>query len=168
MIITNADHSDIEGIMTIIDQAKSFLKENGINQWQDGYPNEEAFGNDIGQQRLYVVKEGKRIIAVFALVDYEETYDVIYEGSWLADEPYVAVHRIAVDNGYKGKGVARFIFDELKKEHGDIRVDTHEDNLNMQRCLLHNGFSYRGIIYLARGSDSDSKRLAYEYHKNNL
>ncbi|MBR2577641.1 MAG: hypothetical protein IKE38_01800, partial [Erysipelotrichaceae bacterium] len=99
---------------------------------------------------------------------YEETYDVIHEGSWIADVPYVAVHRIAVDNEYKGKGVAEMIFEELKKEYDDIRVDTHEDNLNMRKCLANNGFEYRGIIYLSRSSESDNKRLAYEYHKNNL
>ena len=165
MIITEADIKDIDEIMKIIDEAKRFLKDSKVNQWQDGYPDEKAFLADIENGRLYVVKEDDRVLAVFAVVDYEETYDVIYEGSWINDDPYIAVHRIAVAASRKGKGVARFIFDELKKEHDHIRVDTHEDNLNMQRCLLHNGFEYRGIIYLKRGSESDSKRLAYEYLK---
>ena len=165
MIITKADHNDIETIMTIVDEAKRFLKENGVNQWQDGYPNREAFKADIDAGRLYVVKDEERVIAVFAVVDHEETYDVIYEGSWSNDEPYIAVHRLAVEEAYKGRGVARFIFDELKKNHHHIKADTHQDNMNMQRCLLKNGFEYKGIIYLKRGSESDSKRLAYEYLK---
>ena len=163
MIITKAESKDVKNIMKIVDEAKEFLKGQNVNQWQDGYPNEESFNDDIKEQRLYVVKDNEEVIGVFAVVNYEPTYDVIYEGKWISDEPYIAVHRIAVENNYKGKGVAKYIFDELKKEHKHIRVDTHRGNKNMNKCLLNNDFKYCGIIYLARNSESDCERLAYEY-----
>lgn len=162
MNITNAQIKDIEDIMKIIDQAKVFLNANNINQWQDGYPNVETIKNDILKQQLYVVKENEFVVGLFALIDYEKTYDHIYEGEWLNDSNYIAVHRIAILNEYKGKGVAKYIFDQLKKEYNHIRVDTHELNINMQKCLLKNDFKYCGIIYLDR-AESDTKRLAYEY-----
>lgn len=162
MIITKAKELDIKDIMIIVNEAKAFLKSQNVNQWQDGYPNEESFLNDIKEDRLYAVKDEDQVIGVFAIVNYEPTYDVIYEGKWLSDEPYIAVHRIAIEDSYKGKGVAKFIFDELKKEHKHIRVDTHRGNKNMNKCLLNNDFKYCGIIYLAR-TESDIERLAYEY-----
>ena len=32
--------NDLTAVMTIINQAKVYFKEQGINQWQDGYPDE--------------------------------------------------------------------------------------------------------------------------------
>ena len=66
--------NDLTAVMTIINQAKVYFKEQGINQWQDGYP------------------------------------------------------------------------DELTKP--SIRMDTHDDNLSMQRFLIKYGFEYCGTIYL--------------------
>lgn len=45
-----------------------------------------------------------------------------------------------------------------EKEVRSIRVDTHRDNISMQKMLLKNGFKYCGIIYLKDGSE----RLAYD------
>ena len=165
MIITKANKNDLDAIMTIVNEAKAYLKSTDTNQWQDGYPNEDSFINDINEDRLYVCKDSDLVVGVFAKVTYEPTYDKIYEGSWNSDTDYVAIHRIAVRQEYKGKGVAKFIFDELKKTHVHIRVDTHTDNKNMNRCLIKNGFKYCGIIYLERNAESDNKRLAYEYIK---
>lgn len=162
MIITKAKINDIKDIMIIINEAKKYLNDQHINQWQDGYPNEDVFLDDIFNDRLYVVKKNNNIIGVFALINYEPTYDIIYEGNWLNNDKYVAVHRIAVLNKYKGKGIAKYIFDYLKKKYKHLRVDTHELNKNMQRCLLKNNFKYCGIIYLNK-TESDNKRLAYEY-----
>ena len=162
MIITKADKSDISSILKIVEDARTYLGSKGIDQWQGPYPNEESFLEDIKNDRLYVVKDKDKVIAVFAVVDYERTYDVIYEGQWMDDSPYIAIHRIAVDKDHKGKGVAGFIYDEMKKEHRHIRIDTHPDNLSMRRSLEKNGFKYCGIIYLEH-EQSFPLRVAYEY-----
>ena len=167
MIIAKAVSLDVDRIMEIVNDAKTYLKSQGVNQWQDGYPNAESFNEDIRNDRLYVVRDNDLVVGVFALVTYEPTYDVVYDGSWSSDGDYVAVHRIAVASDRKGKGVARFIFDELKKEYPCIRVDTHRQNASMNKCLLNNGFKCCGIIHLARDSESDIIRLAYEYIKRN-
>ena len=40
-----------------------------------------------------------------------------------------------------------------------IRIDTHEDNIVMQKAIAKNGFHKCGIIY----TDDGSPRIAYEY-----
>ena len=40
----------------------------------------------------------------------------------------------------------------------NIKIDTHEDNLIMQKLLEKNSFKYCGVIYLLDGS----KRIAFE------
>ncbi len=159
MIIARATINDLDKIMEIIDEAKEYLKSQNIDQWQDGYPNRDVLANDINNKNLFVVKEDE-IMGLFCLSDYEETYDTIYDGKWNSDTHYVVVHRIALENKYKGRGVAKFIFDEIKKTYPYIRVDTHRENLSMQKCLKNNGFKYCGIIYLKRGN---AERLAFDY-----
>ncbi len=160
MIITKASIDDVDDIINIVNQAKTYLKSQNIDQWQDGYPDKDTFLNDINKENLYIVKEENTVLGVFALANYEGNYDTIYHGKWRRDKTYVVVHRIAIDNQFKGKGVAKYIFDYVKDKYSYIRIDTHKDNLNMQKCLLKNGFKYCGIIYLSR---DNSSRLAYDY-----
>lgn len=42
MELRKSSRSDIESIMKIIHQAQNYFKENGIDQWQNNYPNEET------------------------------------------------------------------------------------------------------------------------------
>ena len=77
---------------------------------------------------------------------------------------YSVVHRFAVRNKYKGKGVAKYIFDYVKNKYDYIRVDTHPDNKSMIKCLYNNGFTYRGDIFLNR--TGFNLRNAYDYLSN--
>ena len=163
MIIAKAKIEDLDAVLKITEEAKTFLKENGVNQWQDGYPNKEVFKNDILNNHLYVVKEDEEALGFFSLCNYEETYEKIYDGKWNSDEDYVVVHRLAIADKHKGKGVSKYIFDYIKNKYAYLRVDTHKDNKAMQRCLIKNGFKYCGIIYLNRGGDN--MRFAYDFKK---
>ena len=46
----------------------------------------------------------------------------------------------------------------LKESGGDLRIDTHRDNIPMQKLLEKNGFVQCGIIHLSNGDE----RIAYE------
>lgn len=164
MNITKASIDDLASIMEIVIEAKAYLKSQNIDQWQDGYPNEEGLKLDINNNSLYVVKDNDLIIGVFCMGDYEPTYDKIYNGQWTSDSDYVVVHRFAVRNKYKGKGVAKYIFDYVKNKYDYIRVDTHPDNKSMIKCLYNNGFTYRGEIFL--NTTGFNLRNAYDYLSN--
>ena len=57
MILRQTKLEDISRVMEIINQAKCYFKENGIDQWQDGYPNEETIEKDIENIEAYVLEE---------------------------------------------------------------------------------------------------------------
>ena len=40
--------------MEIVIEAKAYLKSQNIDQWQDGYPNEEGLLKDIQNDSLYI------------------------------------------------------------------------------------------------------------------
>ena len=104
--------------------------------------------------------DGDEVVATFYFkIGKEPCYRVIYGGEWLDDEPYAAIHRIAVK--YPGRRIADECFDYCKSQFDSIKIDTHRDNIPMQRCLARQGFVYCGIIHLENGEE----RLAYQYKK---
>jgi Acetyltransferases len=164
MEFRKATKTDIDSIMNIIKQAQTYFKQCGINQWQNNYPNIETISNDIDHENSYVLLKENNIVATAAVsFDGEKTYDLIYDGQWISNDAYAVIHRIAVDNNYKGSGLSSHIIKNvemlcLNRGVNSIKVDTHEDNSSMQKFLKKNAFKYCGVIYLEDGS----KRIAFE------
>lgn len=134
------------------------MRENGnLHQWTGGYPSEDVICDDIAKGILHVCTEEGEIVGVFVFFEGEDpTYQKIYEGAWKNDRPYGVIHRIAVAKHCKG--VASFCFDYAFSKCGNVKIDTHRDNIPMQRSLMKNGFVRCGIIYLANGDE----RIAFQ------
>jgi len=164
MVLRKATFADISAMMEIFYQAQASLKELGVNQWQNNYPNRDVINKDLENGVAYVLTENGIIIATATIIfNHEPTYDRIYEGEWLSRGEFVVVHRVAVDNRYKMKGVASHILHEVEKmavqaNIPSFKIDTHKDNLPMRKTLGKNGFSYCGRIVLHDGNS----RVAYE------
>lgn len=162
--LRNAKAGEETIAMDIIDQAKAYLKAQGIDQWQTGYPNMEAILGDIEKQRGYFILEGDTIFG-YACIDYEgEPAYKELKGNWLsgADDPYVVVHRMAFSKESRGKGLAdvafRLVAEQAKaKGISNFRVDTDEANQIMQHVLKKNGFTYCGVIWF-----DNSEKIAFE------
>ncbi len=150
---------DLPVIRRLIESGRKLMRENGNPlQWGDHHPSNRQFQHDIAQGCSYLLLQDGAPIATFAFIPGpDDTYAKIYQGSWLeAGRPYHVIHRVAREHGVHG--VMRDIFDYCFSVADNIRIDTHRDNTLMQRALVHAGFSYRGIIFLASGDE----RLAYQ------
>ncbi len=160
MNIRLAATSDLEKIMNIYADAKDFMRQSGnLLQWQGSYPERDLVLNDIISKNLYLCEENGSILAVFCFfIGDDPTYQKIYEGAWLNNNTYGVIHRIAIDKNAHGKGVAAFCYDFAFSKIKNIKIDTHRDNLPMQKSLKKAGFAYCGIIYLKNGEE----RLAYQ------
>lgn len=84
------------------------------------------------------------------------------KGSWLNDEPYGTIHRIASSN--TKKGVLKEAIDFATSNKIDIRIDTHRNNTIMQHLLDKYGFIKCGTIYVEDGT----ARIAYQKEKDLL
>ena len=159
--IRKALPEDLGRIADIYSSARNFMAESGNpSQWGTSYPDEDILTDDMMEDILYVVYDETGVHGVFVAAGGKDpTYEVIYGGSWLNDEPYVTVHRIAGDGDVHG------IFDcaigFVKSHTNNIRIDTHEDNLTMQRHILAQGFVKCGTILTRDGTP----RLAYQWHR---
>ncbi|MFV0395476.1 MAG: GNAT family N-acetyltransferase [Coprobacillaceae bacterium] len=162
MIFRKALPKDIQQIMYIIEEAKIGLLKQGINQWQNGYPNKESILEDILHGDSYVLEDNHQIVATCMISNQPDpNYSYIEDGTWLQDKSYSVIHRIAMHPNYKGRNIASKLIDKVFIIHPSsysIRVDTHLDNISMQKVLKKNGFDYCGIIYVSDGT----ARNAYE------
>ena len=109
-MIRQANLNDISGIMKIIQEAQKYFKENGIPQWQNGYPDEKHIQSDIEENGTYVLEENNQIIGTFYITFKGDPYYKKIDGNWLNTNKYATVHRIAVLPSFKGKGLAGRLF----------------------------------------------------------
>ena len=158
MDIRLAVSNDFSCVREIYAAARAYMKENGNpEQWGDSYPEDELIRGDIEAENLYLCVEGTEILGVFFYAEgADPTYQRIYNGRWLNEESYGVIHRIAV--AARQRGVASFCFDYALTRCKNLKIDTHRDNLPMQRSLEKNGFVYCGIIHLENGD----RRVAYQ------
>ncbi|MBQ9043453.1 MAG: GNAT family N-acetyltransferase [Eggerthellaceae bacterium] len=162
MQIRKATEADFDRIMEIYTAARSFMAEHGNpNQWgPTNWPPEELVHNDIAAGKSYVCDSAGRVVGVFYFdqgESVEPTYVHIEDGSWIGDDCYGVVHRVASDGSTRGVGSA--CIEWAFAQCGHLRIDTHGDNKVMQGLLDKLGFTHCGTIYV---EEDDYPRLAYE------
>lgn len=157
-----AKPADSATIWTILQHAIRRRKEDGSNQWQDGYPNLAVVQNDIEKEQGFVLVNGEIIMGYCAiLINDEPAYETI-EGNWLTTADFVIVHRVAIATDYLGKKLSKVIMNQVEnyaRHHKifSIKADTNFDNIAMMKIFDSLGYTYCGEVYF-RGSP----RKAYE------
>ncbi|GHU43137.1 acetyltransferase [Clostridia bacterium] len=158
MIIRKTTPTDLLVVLAIYAKAREFMSENGNpTQWKDYYPPAEMIENDIADRHGYVCENEGEVVAVFYYnIENDATYEYI-EGAWQNDANYGVVHRIAVKQGSKGIGgvCLNWAFEQC----GNLKIDTHEDNIPMRRLLDKLGFVYCGKIRVLEGTE---ERIAFQ------
>ena len=159
IIIRKAVIADLDGIMSIFESARIFMRLSGNpNQWINGYPERNLITNEIILGHCYVcITSGGSIVGTFCVLPGPEpTYNKIYKGKWLNDKPYYVIHRLASDG--KVKGIGKICLEWCINKYKNIRIDTHIDNKIMQNLAEYYGFIRCGIIYVQNGTS----RIAYQ------
>ena len=159
MIIRNATQNDLNAIEYVYECARGYMRSHGnMTQWLNGYPYPDVIDADIKAGNLFVLEDEEGIFGVFAFEPGNDpTYAVIENGDWLNSKPYYAIHRVASSG--RRKGVFYEAFDFCAKRSDQLRIDTHADNITMQRAVENCGFVRCGVIYTWDGSP----RIAYHY-----
>ena len=158
MEFKQTDRNNLHEILNIYESARRYMSENGNpNQWVNGYPDKKTILLDIEKGHHFICSDGIRILGCFAFIGGDDpTYKKIIHGKWLDNNPYAVIHRIAVLEQCKGIGSA--CIEWCFSRCSNIRIDTHPDNISMQRLLLKNEFKYCGMIYNSWGDE----RLAFQ------
>ncbi|MEG2317185.1 MAG: GNAT family N-acetyltransferase [Clostridia bacterium] len=157
MNIRKAANVDLDAIMTIYHSAQTFMAQHGNpSQWGTAYPMRELVEEDIAQGRSWVCAGNGRVLAVFVLQMGEEPTYAQIRGGWKNNRPYATLHRVASSG--ERRGMTDAIVAWASARAGELRADTHEKNLSMQRALERSGFERCGLIRVTDGTE----RIAYQ------
>jgi ribosomal protein S18 acetylase RimI-like enzyme len=152
MHLRPATPADIPAIMQVVRAVVPLMRSAGNLQWDDDYPNPEAFARDIARTQLWVAELGPRIAGMAALTtDQEPEYADV---GWDITAPALVVHRLAVHPQFQGLGVASALLQQAEQvaaQRGlpELRVDTNTQNPVTQRLLPKLGYRLVGEIGLA-------------------
>ncbi len=164
MKILQAVEEDVKKIMPIIEEARSFQLSYGNMQWAYGYPSEDLIKEDIIDGIGYKIMMNDEIAGYMAIVSHDDSYDEI-NGKWLTDDPYIAIHRLALSDKWRGQGLFKSIIEkviELGKLKGasSLRIDTDNSNPIMKHLLEKLGFINTGSV-IFEGSAKPSYELVF-------
>jgi ribosomal protein S18 acetylase RimI-like enzyme len=155
-MIRKAIETDIEPIIAITKACANAMIANGIYQWNEHYPNRNAFKNDIKRDELYVLEidsEVKGSLVISTLMDKE--YVPI---KWLTkNEKNIYIHRLSIHPELQGKGHAQQIMDfaeqfAIEHSYSSIRLDTFSQNKRNQKFYELRGYNQLGDIYFPKQS----------------
>ena len=157
-----AKYSESSQIWQILKDAIKRRKEDGSNQWQDGYPNMEVVKSDIEKKIGFVFTQNDNIIGYSAVIINDEPDYVNIEGKWLSDQDFIVYHRVAISEDFLAKGMAKKMMKlieqyALSKNIYSLKADTNHDNIQMMKIFEKLGYSFCGIVYIRQ-----SPRRAYE------
>ncbi len=161
--------ADLDRILTIVGEARRFLKDSGLPQWQSEYPARDNFEQDIAQGWCHVfVADGLVAGMTSVCLAPEENYRLIEQGAWLTQgEAYAVIHRFAMAEEYRGRGLSTEMLSFSENScrmsgSPSIRVDTHPNNKSMRGLLEKHSYTLCGIIYLDGVRRSEMERVCYE------
>ena len=168
MQLLKAETQHLDQMTELVDMARVQIKRLGFNQWQTGYPPKELLEEDIRQGRAFLAEEGGIIMGMFVYQTFPDPSYAQIDGRWLTEgDDYASVHRVCVSDACKGRGVAGWMMAQAfsmarQDRFCSVRIDTHEENLPMQRALSKAGFQRCGVIRLIGGPEDGDPRIAFE------
>ena len=156
-MIRKAVSSDIPSIMKLVRACATHMIAKNIFQWNEFYPNPDAFENDIQREELYVLENEKSLIGCIVISTQKDAeYEEI---KWLtSDTTNVYIHRLAVHPDHQSKGHARAMMDFAEEKAREmkaisVRLDTFSQNLRNQKFYESRGYSRLGNIYFPQQSE---------------
>ena len=110
-----------------------------IFQWNEFYPNKNAFLKDLERNELYVLELENTLIGCICISTFmDEEYNTI---SWLSEtKNNIYIHRLAIHPNHQGKGYAQklmsFAEDFAKKNNFiSVRLDTFSHKSKKRKIL---------------------------------
>ena len=152
-MISLGEIHEIDEIIALTKACGLNLRQNGIDQWDENYPDRNSIQLDLETRTLFTYREGIEILGIVVL---NERQDEEYSGiNWSTSEAAknLVVHRLAVRPDQQGKGIAKKLMDfsekyALEKGYASIRLDTYSQNPRNQRFYINRGYTDLGPVYL--------------------
>jgi len=152
MIIRKANKRDLGGIMKMYKSCVTGMLKNGINQWDDTYPNQEIINEDLSTGTYYVAEMDGTIIGGINIDQNQD--DTYLPLNWKdKSNSFLVVHRLGVKEEFWNKKIGKdlMLFTEslvIKKGLKSIRLDTYSGNPKAMQFYIRLGYTELGKINL--------------------
>ena len=169
-MIQIAKLSQIEEILAITKACGEQLREQGIYQWNEIYPNLDIFRKDSIRQELYIYSEDNLVLGCMVIsTNMDKEYENV---KWLSkNSKHYYIHRLAVNPAHQGKGIARKMMDFAENlgannNINSIRLDTFSKNFHNQKFYEARNYKRLGNIFFPSQSDFPFYCYELELPKN--
>ncbi len=132
MDIVEAEMRDAPGVMKIIALCLAHMRDQGIEQWDEIYPDLKVIEDDVLAHTLFVIRADSQCVAAICL---NEVQPEQYQGiAWRCSRGRaLVIHRLCVHPDWQAHGLARRLMDFAEtraREHGytSIRLDSYTGN----------------------------------------
>ena len=157
MIIRKANKKDLNNIMKMYKSCVNGMLKNGIDQWDDSYPNTEIISEDLNVSTYYVAEiDGTIIGGINIDKNQDDTYlDLDWEDK---SDTFLVVHRLGVKEEFWNKKIGKYLMlfaEKLVMEKGlkSIRLDTYSGNPKAMEFYRRLGYAELGSIDLKADKD---------------
>ena len=152
MIIRKGNKTDLKNIMKMYTSCVKGMIKNGIDQWDDTYPNTEVITQDLEKQSYYFAEiEGEIIGGINIDRNQDKTYlEIDWEDT---SDSFLVVHRLGVKEEFWEKKIGKklMVFAEnmvIEKGLKSIRLDTYSGNPKAMEFYRRLGYRELGTINL--------------------
>ena len=150
-----AGTDDLDALVALYGAAAQDMREKGIDQWDEYYPDREILAEDVesGDMTLGLL-DGQLACAYVVNREYEPEYEL---GAWEHTEgDFCVLHRLCVNPEMQGRGLARQAMARMEKNARDqgfdsVRLDVFSQNLHAQRLYERLGYKRTGEVRFRKG-----------------
>lgn len=163
MTITPAMPSDLPALVSLTEACIGRMREQGIDQWDEVYPDAGLLGRDIAAGTVFLLRDDGLVIGT---VTVDRSLDPLWAGmDWSRpDSGATAVHRVMVHPDRQGAGLARRLMaraESLARERGShsIRLDAFLANPASLRLYESLGYRRTGTATMRKGAFACFEKL---------
>jgi ribosomal protein S18 acetylase RimI-like enzyme len=168
--LIQAQPGDLDALNAMFRRTIRHMRDNGLDQWDDVYPDRSQLAEDISRGEMYLLRKAGASSApyapgeiVAAVVLNEDQWDGYETMTWSHDGKIAVVHRLCVDPTHQKRGIAKLTFqlgENLLKSRGydAIRLDTFSQNTRAVAFYERAGYTRVGELNWRKG-------LFYLYEK---
>ena len=150
-----AGTDDLDALVALYGAAAQDMREKGIDQWDEYYPDREILAEDVesGDMTLGLL-DGHLACAYVVNREYDPEYEL---GAWEHTEgDFCVLHRLCVNPEMQGQGLARQTMARMEKTARDqgfdsVRLDVFSQNLHAQRLYEKLGYRRTGEVRFRKG-----------------
>lgn len=154
-IFRPADMGDYAQILSLFQSAVRCMQSEGIDQWDDVYPDEATLLSDIRNGWMHLLVKNNAVACAVALNELQD--EEYIHGDWLCRGGKIAVvHRLCVQPAFQNGGVGRDAMrrsQELlgRRGYSSVRLDTFSGNPKAIRLYESLGYRRAGKVFFRKG-----------------